>query len=193
MDKLILYVALKRLTELLGSCLILSAIISFLCICNILPDGSLDLVIGLYIAMVLFVFINVKMMRRCYFELRNTTWYFIANYGAYFIFGLLTICAYKFFSAEVYTCMFAITKFARYTNLHLTTSWSTVVFHAIMGIAIFLAPTGMNWVYQMEEENFVSEEMIPPALEIILTENDANSTEVLANENKEKEEKNPLP
>ncbi|MBQ8764908.1 MAG: hypothetical protein IJZ12_03185 [Clostridia bacterium] len=165
MIKFILYAAYRRFMEIAGSCVLLSAVISFLCKCNALPDGSGELVIGLYIATAIFIVINIWMMRGCYYELKDTKVYFIVNYSAYIVFGLITILAYKLFSAEVYTWLFAITKFARYTNLYLPTVYSAAIFHAIMVIGIFLAPIGMSWVHIRAEEKYVGEEMVPPRMD----------------------------
>ena len=164
MNKFILYAAYKRFTEILGSSILLSAVLSFLCKCNALPDGSRELVTGLYIAAALFVAINIWMMRACYYVLRDTKIYFVVNYGAYLAFGLITVLVYKLFSSEAYTWLFAITKFARYTNLYLPTAYSAAIFHTVMGIAIFLAPIGMSWVHINSEEKYVGEEMVPPRM-----------------------------
>ena len=165
MNKFILYAAYKRFLEIAGSCVLLSVIISFLCKISALPDGSRELVIGLYIATALFVAINIWMMRGCYYVLRNTKQYFFVNYSAYFVFGLLPVLAYKLLSSEAYTWLFAITKFARYTNLYLPTVYSATIFHIAMGIAIPLAPIGMSWVHQRAEEKYVGEEMVPPRMD----------------------------
>lgn len=165
MVKFILYAAYRRFMEIAGSCVLLSSVISFLCKCNALPDGSGELVIGLYIAMAIFIVINIWMMRGCYYELKDTKVYFIVNYSAYIVFGLITILVYNLFSTEVYTWFFAITKFARYTNLYLPTVYSAAVFHTVIGIAIFLAPIGMSWVHISVEEKYVGEEMIPPRMD----------------------------
>ena len=165
MNKFILYVAYKRFLEILGSCVLLSVIISFLCKINALPDGSRELVIGLYIAAAVFLVINIWLLRACYYLLRNTKQYFIVNYGAYFAFGLITVLVYKLFSPEAYTWLFAITKFARYTNLYLPTVYSAAIFHMAMGIAIPLAPIGMSWVHRRAEEKYVGREMVPPRMD----------------------------
>ena len=175
MTKFILYAAYKRFLELAGSCVLLSAIISFLCKTKILPDGSRELIIGLYIATIAFMVINIRMMRACYYFLRNTGQYFLVNYSAYFVFGIITVVVYKLSSGEFYTWLFAITKFAKYTNLYLTTVNSAVIFHMVMGIAIFLAPIGMSWVHRSTEEKYVGEEMVPPRMdeEKIIAANEA--------------------
>ena len=165
MNKFILYVAYKRFLEILGSCVLLSVIISFLCKINALPDGSRELVIGLYIAAALFVAINIWLLRACYYVLKNIKVYFFVNYGAYFVFGLMTVIIYKLFSSEAYTWLFAVTKFARYTNLYLPTVYSATIFHVVMGIAIPLAPIGMSWVHRRAEEKYVGAEMIPPRMD----------------------------
>ena len=165
MIKFIVYAAYRRFLEIVVSCVLLSSVISFLCKCNALPDGSRELVIGLYITAVLFVGINIWMMRGCYYELRDTKVYFIVNYSAYIVFGLITILAYKLFTAELYTWFFAITKFARYTNLYLNTVYSAMVFHVVMVITIFLAPIGMSWVHIRAEEKYVEEGMLPPIMD----------------------------
>ena len=165
MNKFILYAAYKRFMEIAGSCVLLSAVLSFLCKISALPDGSRELVVGLYIAVALFVAINIWMMRACYYVLRDTKVYFIVNYGAYFVFGLITVLAYKLFSSEAFTWLFAITKFARYTNLYLPTAYSVTIFHTVMGIVIFLAPIGMSWVHRSAEEKYIGAEMVPPRMD----------------------------
>lgn len=165
MTKFILYAAYRRFLEIAGSCILLSVVISFLCKISALPDGSRELVIGLYIATAVFLVINIWLLRACYYLLRNTKQYFIVNYGAYFAFGLITVLAYELFSPEAYTWLFAITKFARYTNLYLPTVYSAAIFHMAMGIAIPLAPIGMSWVHRRAEEKYVGREMVPPRMD----------------------------
>lgn len=184
MKKFILYAIYKRFMEITGSCVLLSVIISFLCKINALPDGSRELVIGLYIAAALFAVANIWMMRACYYVLKNTKRYFLVNYSAYFVFGLVTVIAYKLFSAEAFTWLFAITKFARYTNLYLSTVYSAALFHIIMGIAIPIAPVGMAWVHsRAEEKNSREEIIIPPRMnsEQIEAANEAIKTEKESN------------
>ena len=74
-----------------------------------------------------FIFINVRMMRRCYFDLVGTHGYYIGNYAAYLIFAGVNFIIYKELNDMIYTWMFAITKFAKYFGTELTIMDSALI------------------------------------------------------------------
>ena len=192
MKKIILQVTLKRLKELLGLCIVLSAVVSLLCVMGLLPDKSRDVIIGLNVAAVIFMLINFMQMRRCYYELRNNTSYYIANICAYFTFALLNLCAYKLCSGEAYTWMFAITKIFRYTRFYLATWLSAVIFHCVMLGWIFISTVGMGWIYAREAERKAKIAALPPKLTVNPLEPKDVAAEVSTNEKNESKKENTL-
>lgn len=69
------------------------------------------------------------------------------NITAYIIFAAAGFLTYALGSGNVYTWLFAVTKFARYMNIGITAVCSALIFH-IMGLAVvFVATIGMDWVF----------------------------------------------
>ena len=164
MNKLILELTVRRVIHLVLGCVVISSLIAILCITGIFPDGSGILLGGMSAGVVLYIFFNVKMMRRVFFLVRKRRLYYVINFGAYFVFGLINLCVYKLCSNYVFAWLFAITKFLRYTNLSLSIPSAVTVFHFIMTLAALCAPVGMEWMYEMDERNAVGK--IPGILEV---------------------------
>lgn len=190
MNKLVLELISRRTIHLFLGSVVISSAIALLCVMNILPDGSGALLAGMCIGVILYAIFNIKMMRRVNFLVRSKSLYYLINFGAYFIFGLIHMCAYKLCSSYVFAWLFAITKFVRYTNLSLNIPMAVTVFHLVMVITILCAPIGMDWMYEMDESNAV--ERIPGMLEVNPLEQKSADMEVAKDENKNEEEKSAL-
>ena len=191
MKKMILELIIRRTMHLLGGCVLISAILALLCILGALPDGSGMLFTGMLLGLAVYIAYNVKMMRRVYFLVRAKRIYFLINLSAHFVFGLINLCTYKIFSSYVFAWLFALTKVARYTNLNLSTPCAVTVFHALMTIAMLLAPMGMEWMYEYEERNAVDKSKIPGRLEVNPLEQKPDK-EVETNEIQKETEENTL-
>ncbi len=144
-------IIIRRFLELLISCALFSAIAVVLNITGIFTTRASVFTIAL-IGALLWIALNVFMLRFCFFDLRDRKAYFIANFAAYAIFGICTVIVYLCFSSSVYGWIFAITKFLKYTKLGVSTVLSTAVFHLLGGLMILLAPIGMKWIFIFEDD-----------------------------------------
>lgn len=183
-NKIIIKIINQRFVETLVWCVLISTVISFLCVSGAMPIASLQRDVALCICPIVFIAINVKKMRNCYYEIKNTALYYTINLCAYAIFSVLNLSSYVFFSREAYTWCFLITGFARFSRLEVATKISIMMFHCINLASIFLAPIGMGWVLEKEAEERQYIEKMPPMLEINTAEQDSDNTEVPENENK---------
>ena len=144
-------VIIRRFLELFFVNTAISAVLIMLNKGKVLADRNM-LFLGILAGIAVFVTVNFKMLRHCYFDLRNVFLYYTANIAAYFLYALLSAFVYLFFSSEIYAWFFAVTKFLKYTNLALSVPYSAAIFHLIGFLIIFLAPIGMGWIFE-EEEN----------------------------------------
>lgn len=184
MIKLLLTAILQRIIDLFLTCVSISAVIALLCIMGIIPDGSRDLTIGLLIGTALFLLINARMLRRCYFEMRDITLYYVVNYCAYVIFGAFNLCTYKLFSSAVYAWLFAVTKFARYIGFNISSPLSATIFHIIMVILIFSIPFSTGRIFSANQAKADAGAQIPPRLKVNPLESDRNKAEEPCNQDK---------
>jgi len=153
---------LRRLCELFFSCASLSLLLSLLCLTGVLPDASIKMFAGVYISVIAFWCINIRMLRDCHYEIRDNFLYLAINFSAHTVFALLNLLAYKLLPQYIYTFPFAITKIAKFTPLLVSSGYSAVIFHIIAGILILLAPIGMKRIYEEEEAEFLENENILP-------------------------------
>lgn len=138
-------ITFRRFAELLGLCIVLSAITTAFYELEIIKTQN-ALVFWSFLFVAIFIFINVKMMRNCYFDLVGTHGYYIGNYAAYLIFAGVNFIIYKL-NDMIYTWLFAITKFAKYLGPELSTTDSALAFHIIMLTIVAVAPVGMKQMY----------------------------------------------
>lgn len=148
---MIIKVIIRRLCELLLICAIISAIITFFFVAGILYTDTY-LSIALLIGLFLFAFINLRMLRQCYFDLHNNKNYYFSNILSYVIFALVSFGVCKLCSGIIFTWLFAVTKFLKYTNAGISTITSMLFFHIIGILSVLLAPIGMKWVVEDIEE-----------------------------------------
>lgn len=140
------YVILRRFIEISGFCSLFS-------ICLALMSKSthsmvVGLVpIGMIILTILYVLLNVNMLRRCYYDIMGIIDYYTGNIIAYLVFATINIIMCVLCSDVVYTWIFAITKFARYFGENISKMESALLFHLIMLMVILVAPFGMKEIY----------------------------------------------
>lgn len=148
--------AARRYGELIITSFVLSVIATLL---NISQAVSLKpyVLLMLVIGTVIFLVINIVQMRDCYFELGNAPQYYLANLFAYGLFSVTTVVVYKV-SNFIFTWIFGITKFMRYLPIDVPAKYSLLLFLAILGIAVLLAPIGMQKIVE-EDEAAMLEEM----------------------------------
>lgn len=101
-----------------------------------------------------FIFINVRMLRQCYADLRGGELYYICNLLAYLIFILVGIILYIIGARVLYTWLFAITKIVRFIDMGTRMRYSLLIFHSLGVLAIFLAPIKMKNIFLVDNEEW---------------------------------------
>lgn len=149
---------LIRLAELLGLCFIMSPISCALYYYKWIPNTEAAYGIMLVIITIIFIVSNVLMLRRCYFDLRNTVAYYVTNYMAYFVFMVITYVTFRLFGEVPYAWLFNTLKLAAFTDFDLSSLRSTFFTHGIMLLIIAVAPIGMDWVFELPDEDFDEDE-----------------------------------
>ena len=132
-------------------CIIISLFITGIHVQEIADDTMEACFINMSLGALVYWIINVCILRRCYFDLKNKSLYYLVNYAAYAAFMLIGICIYYIGNSEVYAWLFSITKFARYSGYGINTFASAMIFHTIMLITIPVSPIGMNWVFETDQ------------------------------------------
>ena len=144
-------IVIRRFLEMLITCVLCSAIAVVFNITGLITTKFSVFILILLSAACWFL-LNVYMLRRCYFGLRNKRIYYISNFTAYTFFGLCTVIVYLCFSNAVYGWLFAIAKFLKYTKFDISTVQSTALFHLLGGLMILWAPAGMEWIFLLDED-----------------------------------------
>lgn len=141
-------VVIRRFFELLITNLLLSIFIITVNVVGILATKT-ELSFGLVTGTVVFLYINVRMLRNCYFDLDGKLEYYTSNAIAYLLFAVLNVLSYFFVADEIYTWFFALTKFIVYTNYEISSFISLCLFHIVGIISILLSPIGMKgFIYE---------------------------------------------
>lgn len=156
---------LIRLAELLLLCFTMSPISCALYYYHWIPNTEAAYGILLIVITIIFIVSNVFMLRQCYFDLRDTAAYYITNYIAYFVFMVITYVTFRLFGEIPYAWLFNTLKLAAFTDFDLSSLRSTFVTHGIMLLIIAVAPIGMDWVFDLPEEDFEDEEDEPEPFE----------------------------
>ena len=146
MNKILIKITIRRFFELMITCAVISAVITCLNIGDILTTEG-GLCIALLIGIAVFVLINVRMLRQCYFEFRSNIIYFLVNMSSYLFFAGVTIAVYYLCSKECFTWLFAVTKFAKYLGFDINNLLSLLLFHIIGLLMVTFAPIGMSWIF----------------------------------------------
>lgn len=129
--KHIFLITLKRYFELFITSAIISTIISLLNMVGFFRSSS-QLAIVLTLGVVIFIYANYRMQRQSGIDIVGKRMYFFVNGTAYLMF-IITSFAAMCLNNIVFTFLFAITKFLRYSNLNLSILTSFGIFH-ILGI-----------------------------------------------------------
>ncbi len=151
MGSIVFRVIIRRFLELLFTNTVISIVLTVLNLKKILP-GQSSLLFGMLAGIAMFAFINFRMLRRCYFDLTNSFLYYVSNMAAYLLFALGGVFVYFLFSSEIYTWLFAITKFLKCINSDIAIPYSAAIFHLIGFSVIFLAPIGMKWIFVYNDD-----------------------------------------
>lgn len=97
------------------------------------------------IGVIAYFAIQGVMLRHCYFDLwPNRTGYYIWNSLAYIPVLLINVILYFILRPSHYTYFYFITKVLYFFDASFDSLYSTVIFHAIAILSIFMAPIGMK-------------------------------------------------
>ncbi len=135
---------LKRLTEMLVGCILLSAGIMLLDTVRAIPRTQTGYFTVLAIGAGVYIAFLVKRLRRYWRRAYTRQHYYIKCYAAYGIFALISMLVYFVFGRKVYAWLFCITMPFEYTNFGLPLWASILLFHGIMLAVIALAPVRFN-------------------------------------------------
>ncbi len=155
MDNIFIGITVRRFLELLLTCVIISVLITFLNVADILVT-DITLGIGLLAGFLLYFIENIRMMRGCYRDLDRDMEYAVGNITAYLMFAAVSLIIYFFASNECFVWMFAVTKFVKFIGIKVDTLASLLLFHAIGFLAIFIAPVGLH--HRSDEIEFFEDE-----------------------------------
>lgn len=138
------FVIIRRFAELFGLTAAFSAIITALNVSGLIYTENYTVTVALIFAVAAIIYINVILMRNCYFDLRDAVAHYVANFIAYALFFALTVAMYIFFgSSPIFSWLFSVTKFVHFQPLLLPTWISIAAFHIIGIASVVFAPAGM--------------------------------------------------
>ena len=157
MDREFIKFCIRRLFDYFVVCTILSVLMVLLNHSEIVEETKIVKVM-MFLGAILFIIENIRMLRGCYYALKNDKVYLIVNISVYIVFALITYAFYWLAPKIIFTWLFAVTRFGEFVFEPMKTSISIAIFHIIQLIIIFIAPTGMNWVFKEVYENFENEE-----------------------------------
>ncbi len=136
----------RRFIEVTGLCTLFSVILAMMSrSSNTMVNGLVP--ISMIILTLVYVLLNVLMLRRCYYDIMGIRDYYIGNVLAYLIFAVINIVVCILLNDVIYTWLFAITKFARFFGENISKIESALIFHLIMLMVVFVAPVGMKEIY----------------------------------------------
>lgn len=139
-----LYVAGIRFIEIFVSSVVISLLLTAMCVFGIIPETRQDLTLSLFFCTAIYLVINVTFLHKCYLRLNDIALYYFCNYAAYFAFAVISLAIYFIFGNTIYSWLFSITKFARFATADTGVLGSAVFFHVMMVVTIAIAPLGMN-------------------------------------------------
>lgn len=145
--KINLEIVFQRIFELLLLSIGLSAICTVLNVFGVITLRYQVLLL-LFFFSLFFLICNIISVKNSYFEFfHNIRLCYNINLTAYVIFGMINASVYLIFPKTVYTWMFSIMKFMRYSPFALSTVYSAVVFHFLNLLAILITPLVLKWIF----------------------------------------------
>lgn len=135
---------------------LISAVIAGLSVMNAITD-LYALISVLFIGIFLFMGLHFLLLRSSFTESPGNLIYFVINLTAYALFAFCTLYACKAFPSDVYTWLFAVTKFMRYILGGASTFLSAVIFLLTGFFMIFAAPLGARRVFIPPDEKIAED------------------------------------
>ena len=144
------HVFIGRLHELVLVNMFLSIPLTFVC----LQQGASDrvIMITLTAGVAVYMLIQMRMLRQCYFDLQILPVFYLANYASWLAFAGLHGGLYYICNTEIYTWLFSITKFAQFSEYNISSLQSVLIFHGCILVLILAAPLGMRKYFASEPD-----------------------------------------
>ena len=148
----ILFASARRFIEMLVFEVMLSALIFGLYKSGIIPPTVTGCFFSLMLGALLYWFQNFRWLCRCRLGVPSKAIYLIVNYVPYTLIMLISFIVLFTCDSEIYTWLFAITKFWKYTSAlsfasgTRTTFISAIAFHAFTLLLIWFAPYGVRHI-----------------------------------------------
>ena len=161
-----MYVILRRFAEFSLIEIMFSFIITGLYEIEVLSGTQDAIKFATLIAVIIYIAIQVIMMRHCFYDLSNRYDYYLFNFTAYMLFIIFSLIIFFFGGNYFYTWLFEITKFIHFINFDFDIFYSLIVFHLVILAAIALAPVGMGWVFVLRRDRRGEEELMPTLLDM---------------------------
>ncbi len=150
-----------RFLEFLLISIILSLTVIGLYYIRIVPRNYGSYGICFSIGVIVYIMIQVRMMKNLYFAVNDRKSFYIINLIAYAIYMFVGIVVYMFIDKKyIYLNVFGITRFLAYFNEKISIMTSATIFHIIMLIVIYFAPMGLADKLKPEadiEDEFIKE------------------------------------
>ena len=190
LTKFSIHIIFRRTTEMLMGSILLSVLVCLMCITGVLPIDSARRDVALIIVPVIYIILNIRMLRKAYWDLGNRGAYYIINLCAHALFALVSLSTLAFCPRETYSWLFIVTGFMRFSRIGISACISITLFHILAVSSIFLAPLGMNWIFEAQKEAEEFGETLPPKLKINTSEIPANKKESVDEEENKKKTQN---
>ena len=162
-----MFVILQRLFELLFWSGTLSFVSCMLYLFEFFYASEANFAIVLMVAFLIFIIINIVLLRRCYFELHSTWRYYAFNIIAYALFILSSVAVNFFISDIAYGWAFNIFKVLRFAKTQWPIFDASAASHLVMLAVILIAPIGLGRIFDFDgvrpelEEDYLEEELPP--------------------------------
>jgi hypothetical protein len=136
-------IIIRRFLEFFIIEALLSAICAF--IFNYIWESTPVLVIiSAFLGILIYITVQILMLRRCFLDLREPLYYLVYNFLAYIFVIFFNFILIFTLSPSVYTYFYFITKILYFANQNFDSFLSAIIFHIFMIALIFIAPIGLG-------------------------------------------------
>lgn len=145
-----MFVILRRFGELLFWSSVISFVSCILYLFEFFYASEANFSIVLMIGFLIFVIIQVFMLRRCYYDLRSPGAYYLFNFAAYALFILFSVGVNFLISDVAYGWLFNIFKVLRFAKTQWPIFEASAASHLVMVLVILLAPLGVGRILEFD-------------------------------------------
>lgn len=146
--------------------IVMSVIICLICISGFAPVASVQRDILLLLGPIIYLVWNTFKLRDCFYFLQKKSAYLLINICAQAVFLAANILVYITLPNEVYSWLFIITGFMRFSSLGISAYVSVTLFHIVAAATLFIAIIGTERIKKKNIERREYIKNMPPPLEI---------------------------